>query len=113
MSIREEINRISKRAGAEDLMPGEAADLLRTLASLLGNLNAYIRQVDLAYKKTLLKYYSQEETANRAKIVAETSQEYQKMREGRDTKELAIELMRSLKYFLKDFEEERRLSGHQ
>ena len=58
----------------------------------------------------LLGYLDAEAKANRAKIRAETSPEYQRKREARDTKELVQELVRSLKYFLRSKEEEMRLS---
>jgi hypothetical protein len=53
---------------------------------------------------------SSEDAANRAKIRAETSVEYLRKREARDTKELVVELVRSLKYFLRSKEEEMRLT---
>jgi hypothetical protein len=60
----------------------------------------------------LLKHLESEEAANRAKIRAETTPEYQRKREARDTKELAIELCRSLKYFLKAKQDEYQMSRH-
>lgn len=106
LTIRDMVEKIRVEAGTENLQPPRGADLLRTLTSLLGNLNARIRETDMTYKKKLLQCYAQEEKANRAKIVAETTQEYLEMREARDLKELAIEITRSLKYFLRCWEEE-------
>ena len=104
------IEEIRVEAGTENLQPPRGADLLRILTSLLGNLNARIRETDMAYKKKLLQCYAQEEKANRAKITAEVTQEYMDMREARDLKELAIEIIRSLKYFLRCWEEELKAS---
>ena len=50
------------------------------------------------------------EAANRAKIRAEITPEYARKREARDTKELVVELVRSLKYFLRCKEDEVRLT---
>ena len=93
-----------------DLQPTRAAELLMKLTALLGNCAEEIRRCDHAYAEILLAYLSTEETANRAKIHAETSREYLAKREARDTKELVTELIRSLKYLLRTHEEEMRLS---
>lgn len=93
-----------------DLQPDRAAELLTRLTSLIGNCNDEIREADAEYATVLLKHLESEEAANRAKIRAETTAEYSRKREARDTKELAVELVRSLKYFLRSKEEEMRLS---
>ena len=109
-TLREMIEEIRVEAGTENLQPPRGADLLRTLTSLLGNLNARIRETDMAYKKKLLTCYAQEEKANRVKIIAETTQEYLDMREAKDLKELSVEIIRSLKYYLNCWSEELRAS---
>ncbi len=96
-----------------DLLPDRAAELLNKLASVLGNCNDAIREADLAYSNVLLVHLESEEKANRAKIRAETTPEFLKKREARDTKELAIELIRSLKYYLNAKREEFRYAGQQ
>jgi hypothetical protein len=93
-----------------DLQPDRAAELLNKLTALIGNLNDEIREADAKFAEVLLKYLDSDEAANRAKIRAETSPEFMRKREARDTKELAIELARSLKYFLRSKEEEMRLT---
>lgn len=94
-----------------DLQPDRAAECLNRLTALLGNLNDEIRTADAEYAVILLKHLDGEETANRAKIRAETTPEFQRKREARDIKELAVELIRSLKYFLKAKQDEYRMSG--
>jgi hypothetical protein len=96
-----------------NLLPDRAADLLTRLASLLGNCSDEIRAADAAYAAVLLACLESEAKANRARIRAEISPEYQRKREARDTKELVIELVRSLKYFLKCKSEEYQMAGHQ
>jgi len=98
---------------ASDLLPDRAAELLTKLTALLGNVNDEIREADQQYALVLLGYLESEMKANRAKIYAEISPQYQRKREARDTKELAVELARSLKYFLKAKAEELQLSRHQ
>ena len=98
---------------ASDLLPDRAAELLTKLTALIGNCNDAIREADCEYATVLLGHLETETKANRAKIRAEISPEYQRKREARDTKELAVELARSLKYFLKAKSDELQLSQHQ
>ncbi len=69
-----------------------------------------MRVADMAFATVLLQHLNGEEAANRAKIRAETTPEYLRKREARDTKELVTELIRSLKYMLRSQAEEMRLS---
>lgn len=93
-----------------DLQPDRAAELLNKLTALVGNCNDEIRVADQEYARVLLDALNAEEKANRARILAETTPQYRRKREARDTKELTLELIRSLKYFLRSKTEEMRLS---
>ena len=93
-----------------DLSPDRASELMNRLTALLGNCNDEIREADAEYARVLLQHLESEEAASRAKIRAETTPEYLRKREARDTKELTVELVRSLKYFLRSKEEEMRLT---
>ena len=110
MTIRELIKERQAEVGKSDLQPPRAAEILNELASLIGNCNDEIRIRDVEYNQILLRFLASEEKANWAKIKAETSAEYLAKREARDTKEVVIEMIRSLKFFLKAKEEEYRLS---
>ena len=96
------------RAG--DLQPARAAELLVKLTALLGNTFEEIRQADHDYAVVLLCHLESESKANRAKIRAETSPEYRRKREARDTRELVQEMIGSLKYLLRSAEAEMRLA---
>lgn len=98
---------------ADDLLPDRAAELLTKLTALVGNCNDEIREADADYAVVLLGCLESEEKANRAKIRAETTPAYQRKRIARDTKELVVELSRSLKYFLRAKAEELQLSRMQ
>ena len=83
--IRDQIKKIQNEVkDAQDLFPARASELLMTLSALLGNINDEIRDSEMKY----------------------ISPEYKRKIEARNTKELAIELMRSLKYFLRAREDE-------
>ena len=112
MNIREIIKGIQEEVAKSDLLPGRAVELLNQLSALIGNINDFIRERDLAYSRVLLKCLDSEEKANRAKIMAETTPEYLAKREARDTKELSLEMIRSLKYYLRAKEDEFRVSSN-
>lgn len=96
-----------------DLLPDRAAELLMKLTALMGNCADEIREADSEYAITLLHLLDTEKKANRARIRAEISPEFRRKQEARDTKELVIELSRSLKYFLRAKSEELQLARHQ
>lgn len=112
-TIREHIQSIQEEVVKGDLLPGRAAELLNTLSALIGNVNDEIRRCDVAYSQCLLKWLGIEEKANRAKITAETKPEYEAKMAARHTKELCLEMIRSLKYYLRAKEEEWRVSSNQ
>lgn len=105
-SVRERISKYQNEILAGDLLPDRAADILTEMSALLGNINDEIRVKDIEYGKVLLEHYNTQEKANRAKIIAETTPAYEAKRIARDTKELATEMIGSLKYFLRAKEEE-------
>lgn len=108
-TVRDLVKALQVEARTQELLPTRAAQMLVELTSLLGNTSEEIRQADHAYATVLLQHLDSEEAANRAKIRAETSPEYLRKREARDTRELVIELVRSLKYYVRLCEEEMRL----
>jgi hypothetical protein len=114
VSVRGQIRLIQVEVrDTPDLQPDRAAELLNKLSALLGNVSDEIREADAAFAAVLLKHLESEEAANRAKIRAETTPEYLRKREARDLRELAIELIRSLKYFLQAKRDEWRYAGQQ
>jgi hypothetical protein len=111
MTVRDMIRAIQREIRDDaDLQPDRASELLNRLTALIGNCNDEIREADAVFAVVLLKHLESEEAANRAKIRAETTPEYQRKREAHHTKELAVELSRSLKYFLRSKAEEMRMS---
>lgn len=112
LTIRDRVANIQNEILAGNLTPARSAEMLVELSAIFGNINDEIRLRDVEYNKVLLHFYETEETANRAKIKAETSDEYNNKRIARDTKELTVELIRSLKYFLRSSEEEYRAGGN-
>ena len=110
MTVRELVREIQREVREPNLLPARAAELLVKLTALLGNIADEIREADMQYAELLLKFLETEEAVSRAKVRAEVSPEYRRKREARDVKELAIELIRSLKVFVRAAEEEMRLT---
>jgi hypothetical protein len=112
VTIRDLVKAAQREIRDTDLQLDRAADLLVKLTALLGNCNDEIREADADYATVLLSFLEGDEAANRARIRAETTPAFQRKRAARDTKELVVELCRSLKYLLKSKEDELRLSRH-
>lgn len=114
MTVRDLVRSAQKEIrDTPDLQPDRASELLMQLTSLLGNCADEIRDADADYAVTLLHFLDAEKKANRAKIRAEISPEFRRRSEARDTKELVVELSRSLKYYLRAKSEELQLARHQ
>jgi hypothetical protein len=92
------------------LSPDLARESLVKLTALLGNVNALVRQTDHEYKLVLLGAMKGQKAASRARIEAETSGQYQRAREAGDTADLVVEMIRSLKQYMRSLDEEARLA---
>jgi len=110
MTVRALVWELQREVLAGDLAPERASEILLKLTALLGNCASEIRQADMAYANRLLVELDAHEKANRARIVAETSEEYGRKREAHDTKDLVVELIRSLRQMLRTASDEMRLS---
>lgn len=109
-SIRERIKAFQAEIRDDHVTPELARTALMKLTALLGNVNQEQREADMLYKAVLLKALKTDETANRAKITAETSAEYLRAREAKDTRDLVVEMIRSCKVYLRSLDEEMRLA---
>jgi hypothetical protein len=109
---RELVTDIARELRIGDLLPERGRQLLTKLTALMGNCNQEIREADAEYAVVLLRYLDGSEAASRAKIRAEVTAEYKRKREAHDTKELTVEMIRSLKVILRSVDEEMRLGSH-
>jgi hypothetical protein len=110
VTVRERIKKVQTELRDGALTPDMARESLVTLTALLGNVNDEQRVADHAYKEVLLKALDGDEAANRARIRAEVSPEYQRAREAKDTAALVVEMIRSCKAYLRSLDEEMRLA---
>lgn len=94
----------------DDLLPDRAAELLNRLTALLGNVLDELREADMEYRGVLLDAMRRHEKANRARIDAESTGAYARMREAQDTKKLTEQLIITLRSYGRSKQEEMRLS---
>ena len=110
MSVRDRIKAIQRDILAGTVTPEQSRQWLITLTALMGNVNDEQRIADHEYKLVLLGCLQGDEAANRARIRAEVTPQYQRSREAKDTADLVVEMIRSCKAYLRSLDEEMRLS---
>lgn len=110
MSVRELIREIQVELRPGDVVPSRARELLMTLTSLYGNCLSEVTKTKAAYTAVLAQCLDAEKKANRAKIRAEMSVEYEALEQAKNAETLATELIRSLKVVLRSTEEEMRMA---
>lgn len=110
MTVRERVRKIQADLRDGALTPDMAREALVQLTALSGNVSDEQRAADHEYKLVLLGAMRTEEKANRARIVAETTPQYLRAREAKDTANLVIEMIRSCRAYLRSLDEEMRLA---
>lgn len=111
MSVRELVKAMQTEIrDTPDLSPSRASELLMKLTALSGNCAAEATAADVAYSMVLLQFLETEEKANRATIKSKGSPEYLRHREAVDTQRLVLELIRTIKVFVRAQSEEMRLT---
>jgi hypothetical protein len=110
MTLYERIAAIQSELANGALSPDLARESLVKLTALLGNVTEELRHADHEYKLVLLGCLQGDEAANRARIRAEVTPQYQRARKANDTVKLVIENIRSLKQYMRSLDEEARLA---
>jgi len=96
-SVREMVADVQKELLVGSLLPMQASKCETQLTALLGNIAEEIRDADAAFAQVLLEALDRNEAANRARIRAETTPEFKRRQEARDTHKHAMEMIRSLR----------------
>ena len=110
MTVREMVAEIQRELLKGNVTPDRGAQLDAKLSALLGNCFEEIREADLEYSRVLLEMFKVHAKANRAKIEAETTPEYVRRKEARDTHTLVLEMIHSLRHLGRVATEEMRLT---
>ena|SRR3990167_4708354 len=108
-TVRDRIKSIQVGLRDGALSPDLARESLVTLTALLGNVTDEQRAADQEFKLVLLGCMQAEKKANRARIAAEVTPQYQRAREAKDTATLVQEMVRSCRAYLRSLDEEMRL----
>lgn len=108
--MRDRVRRIQAELRDGALTPDLARESLVTLTALLGNVNDEQREADQEYKLVLLGCMQAEKKANRARIAAEVTPQYQRAREAKDMERLVVEMIRSCRAYMRSLDEEMRLA---
>jgi uncharacterized NAD(P)/FAD-binding protein YdhS len=109
-SVRDRIRRTQRTLRDGSLTPSVVRECLMELTALTGNVAEEQREADYAFKLILLAALQTHSKANRARIEAETSPEYVRAREAKDTADLVTELMRSCRTYLRSLDTEMELA---
>jgi len=104
MTIREQIKTLQEEVKG-DLETWRAAEILNELSALLGNVNEALIQRQMEYNLKLAELM-EGETVAKARVKADTTDEYRLLLEVKATRELTIEMMRAMKYTIKSRIEE-------
>ena len=110
MSVRERVKVIQKHLRDGALTPDMVRESLAELTGLFGNCAEEYRDAELAYKPVLLTFLKAGGAANRARIEAECSTEYARLREAQDYMKTAQQLMVTCRAYLRSLDEEMRLA---
>ena len=110
MTLYERIEAIQGHLATEALTPAIARQSLVQLTALLGNVNTEQRHADHEYKLVLLGCMAGGEPANRARIRAEVTEQYQEARKWADTGKLVLTTIQSLKQYMRSLDSEMSMS---
>lgn len=113
MTIREIISKKSEELrDIDSLSPTKASEELVSLSSLLASLLKHISEADFWYRIKLKDMLLEHGTAAKAKIHAEASPEWNSVNEAKAQQIALIEMIRSLKFYIKASSEEMRESKY-
>jgi hypothetical protein len=108
MTVRDMVRDVRTEMREPDLQPDRATELLIRLTALYGNILDEQREADIAYNGILLAALNGDEAANRARIRAQATPEYARLREAKDTEKATLEAIRTLKHYIKGKTQEMR-----
>lgn len=108
-TVRDMVNEIRDEVRRGGLTPSRAGELASELSALLGNIGEEIRDADMAYNARFAMCLDEAGSAARAKVRAETTEEYRRKREAHDFHMVTLEMVRSLRKLTEAFIAESRI----
>jgi hypothetical protein len=107
------VRRIQADLRRGDVSPEDAREHLLTLSAIYGNCLQESIEADMAYNAVLLAQLDSAEKANRATIRAQSTPEYQRVREAKAVEKLVLTMTQSLKKVLASHMEDMKMAGYQ
>jgi len=105
-TYRDIVSKIAIEVYSDTLLPERAVDLRRELSAIYGNVLDVIQTTELAYNTVLLSFLDAEKAASKARIKANTTQEYQNFINAKNTEKMLLKMMSSLNTFITSKKEE-------
>jgi hypothetical protein len=110
MTVRELIEVHAKRLReADTLSPEEASQRAISLTALLASINAELAQKESEYKVVLFSLLGGSKSVAEAKLKAEAQPEFLAWKEREVWRESCLEMVRTLKSFVRNATEERKM----
>jgi hypothetical protein len=114
MSIREMIDEYrNKIKDASSLEPDQASRYIVELSSIMGNVNQELLAKQMLYNEAKLKCLDEEKSVARAAMKAETTDAYRAYQEVKGYRDLLVEMIRGLKYYLRSQDDENSFGKYQ
>ena len=110
VTVRELIRRIQVEIRDSSVEASRAAELIPKLTSLYASVLEEVTRREMEYNAVLSTLMDEDMPANRAKIRAQATDEYQALREAQNVEKSTLQLIQSLKTLVKLRQEEMRLS---
>ncbi len=112
LTIRERIQQYSSEILSKNYTPQRVAEILLEASAIYSNVLEEVKQRDIAYNKLLLDCLDSEKTANRARIKANITPEYELMRDAHNAEKVILEMTKNAKKWLRMQEEEYRMGSN-
>jgi len=110
-SIRDTIKKLSEEAGHVDqLGPHRVSEILVELSSLMASLNSYLVEKQYWLNVKRQELLTEHKTVAKARLMADSTEEWKAWMEGVYQREALLELLRALKYYLRNSADEKRES---
>lgn len=93
-------------SSGDQLDPIRAAQILTELSALYGNILDEVKKRQMIYGEKLVEILDTEKSVAKAEAKAKATSEYESLLEAKNTDKLCLELIRSIKYYLRAKEDE-------
>lgn len=112
MQTRELYKTFRERMSRGSLSPKEASDIIVRLSAIMGNYSDALLDKQMAFNEKKAECLEKIKSVAKAQVMAECSKEYRDFQEIKGERENIVEMIRSLKYYMRSMEDDFRSSGN-